>query len=501
MPPMPRLRLSVLACLAFALTPALRAADLDHTLALQQAMAEARELLTANKSSAAVAVLEKQLASADGNRGYLDLLRSAYAAEVKRLQLTNADPKQVADIRTKLSLIGGSVPATVPPAPEPVATPAPPPPKPATTPAPPSPIGLAAAGEALDTLRQAATLFNEAGNDPKKFGLASRLFKSAFTKRVEMTPEQLAAWAYCRIRLAADQLNHAGKDRAAANQVIAEVEDALKLAPTNAKLQQVGADVIAAARKRGGSRPAPVADGWDVVETASFRVRHHGQRALADAIAQAAEAKRTDIFTRWSGPPGGAWQPKCDITLHSTADAFAQATHQPAAATGHAEVKLDGGRAVERRIDLRADDATAANDALPRELTTVVLADLFPTAAPPRWAEAGMAVLAASPAEVDRYRRTLSRCYRGGELFPVESLLTLKTPTTDRATAFYVESVSLVNFLVRWKGEKAFTAFLRDVQRYGAPAALKRQYGVNDAKQLEDLWTRSELSVSRGQTP
>jgi hypothetical protein len=477
---------------------------LDHTLALQQAMAEARELLTANKTSAAVAVLEKQLASADGNRGYLELLRSAYAAEVKRLQLANADPKQIADIRTKLSLLGGSAPATAPPPPPmPAVTPAPSSqPKPAAAPAPPSPIGLAAAGEALDTLRQAATLFNEASSDPKKFGLASRLFKSAFTKRVEMTPEQLAAWAYCRIRLAADQLNHSGNDRAAADQVIAEVEDALKLAPTNARLQQFGTEVIAAARKRGGSRPAAsVADGWDVVETASFRVRHHGQRALADAVAQAAEAKRTDIFTRWSGPPGGAWQPKCEITLHATADAFAQATHQPAAATGHAEVKLDGGRAVARRIDLRADDATAANDALPRELTTVVLADLFPTTAPPRWAEAGMAVLAASPAELDRYRRTLSRCYRGGELFPVESLLTLKTPAADRATAFYVESVSLVNFLVRWKGEKAFTAFLRDVQRYGSPAALKRQYGVNDAKQLEDLWTRSELSVSRGQTP
>jgi hypothetical protein len=500
MPPMPRLRPVALTCLALALAPALRAADLDHTLALQQAMAEARELLTANKTSAAVAVLEKQLASADGNRGYLELLRSAYAAEVKRLQLANADPKQVADIRTKLSLLGGSAPAPAPP-PMPAVTPAPSsPPKPVA--APPSPVSLAAAGEALDTLRQAATLFNEASSDPKKFGLASRLFKSAFTKRVEMTPEQLAAWAYCRIRLAADELNHAGKDPTAANQVIAEVEDALKLAPTNAKLQQVGAEVIAAARKRGGSRPAsPAADGWDVVETASFRVRHHGQRALADAVARAAEAKRTGIFTRWSGPPGGAWRPKCDITLHATADAFARATRQPAAATGHAEVKLDGGRAVARRIDLRADDPTAADNALPRELTTVVLADLFPTAAPPRWAEAGMAVLAASPAEVDRYRRTLSRCYRGGELFPVESLLTLKAPTTDRATAFYVESVSLVNFLVRWKGEKAFTAFLRDAQRYGVPSALNRQYGVNDAKQLEDLWTRSELSVSRGQTP
>ena len=218
-------------------------------------------------------------------------------------------------------------------------------------------------------------------------------------------------------------------------------------------------------------------------------------------MARAAEAKRDEVFARWSGPPGGAWEPKCEVVLHPTADAFAKATRQPAQATGRASVKLDSGRAVERRIDLRADDEAAGVDALPRELTYVVLADLFPSAAPPRWAEAGMAVLACSPAEVERYRRTLAKCYQGGELFPVEALFEMKAPPAERLTGFTVESVSLVAYLVKSKGERAFTAFLRDSQRYGLASALKRQYGMSDAKQLGDAWMQSELSVARAQAP
>ncbi len=505
---MARSRPAALVC-ALLVLPAARAADpvpVDRALAVQTAMAEAKELLAGNRPADAVEKLEVQLTHADGSRAYLDLLRTAYAAEAKQLQLTGADPKRLAEVRTKLALLGGEPPApaapVLPAVPPPVVSRSDPPPKPA----PPADAG------GSDALKQAATLFNEAGAEPLKFKLAAAKFAAAFLGRVKMSQEQLAAWAYCRVRVAADDLNRSGNDPAAAAAVVAEVEDALKLAPENAGLQKVGHDLIAAARQRAGNTPAPArsnpftaapspADGWEVVETASFRVRHQGRRAQAEAVARAAEAKRNDIFARWSGPAGGGWEPKCEVFLHPTADAFARATGQPAAATGRAVVKLDGGRAVERRIDLRADDQAAADDALPRELTYVVLADLFPAAAPPKWAEAGMAVLASSPGEVDRYRRTLSRCYRNGELFPVEALFELKAPPAERVTAFSVQSVSLVDFLVKWKGEKAFTTFLRDAQRYGPAGALKTQYGVADPKQLEDLWTRSELSVGRAQAP
>ena len=264
-------------------------------------------------------------------------------------------------------------------------------------------------------------------------------------------------------------------------------------------MQEVGQNLLAAARKRAGvsaSAGSTTEDGWNVVESASFRVRHRGHVAAADAVLAAAETRRNEIFTRWSGPAGGPWSPKCEITLHPTADVFATATGQHPTATGRATVHLHEGRVTDRTIDLRADDATVADNALPRELTHLVLADLFPTQAPPRWAIEGMAVLAASPVEVDRYLRTLPRCREAGTLIPLATLITLPAPPADQVTGYYVGSVSLVEFLVRWKGDKAFTTFLRDSHRYGVEVAMKRQYGVANAAQLEATWLQDATAVS-----
>lgn len=354
-----------------------------------------------------------------------------------------------------------------------------------------------------DALRKAASLFNQASTQPALFGDAAKMFAAAFLGKVQMSPDQMAAWAYCRVRVAADRLNRGPADSNIAAEVAQDVEEALALAPSNAGLQKVGRELIASARQRAGKSPMGTlsvsSDGWNVIESPSFRIRFQGSRAAAEAVSVAAEARRSEIFARWSGPPGGGWEPKCEVVLHPTAAAFAAATHQPAGGTGHAVVRLNGGKPVERRIDLRADDATTAEDALPRELTLVVLADLFPGQAPPKWAEAGMAVLAASDSEQDRYRRTLDRCYRDGELMPIASLLELTAPPADRVTGYLVESVSVVEFLVRSKGAKQFTTFLRDAQRYGVPAAMKRQYGFTDAGQLQVAWMRSALTVARGQ--
>jgi hypothetical protein len=351
-----------------------------------------------------------------------------------------------------------------------------------------------------DLMRRAVALFKEAETDPVKYAAAATLFAQAMNRKVEMSSDQLAAWAYCRVRVATERFNRANGDPKVAAEVAAEVEAALKLAPEHAGLQQFGKSVLAAAGagEKPGGQPMvkPAGEGWQVIESGSFRIRYAGGREFAEAVAQKAEDHRTAIFARWSGPPGGAWQPACEIVLHPATAVFAMATKQPPAATGLATVKLDGGRPTVRRIDLRADDPTLFDDALPRELTHVVLADLFPGQAPPRWAEEGMAVLAASPTEVDRYLRTVPRCERGGELFPLASLLELSgLPKADRITGFTVESVSLVDFMVRWKKEKAFTTFLRDCQRYGPESALKRQYGVSSPRHLEELWRQNVLGA------
>ena len=485
------------AALALFVVPlAVLAADPDpveKALSLQKAMASAEQYLTANMPAEAVSVLEAEVGNADGNKAYLALLRRAYAADLRQLEAAaNPDANRVAQTRRKLNLLGG-----------PDAAPAP-----AAVLAPPAGIMPVAAPATDDVLRDARTLFNQG-----KYADAVAKFAAAAQQQAAFTDSDAAAWAYCRIKVAADRVNAAACDAATAAAGEKEVAAAMQLAPNNAELQQVGRRLVAVARqKQAGATNQPASPGrepgdssstWQAVETPSFRVRYQGDRAAAERLAAAAEAKRKEIFERWSGPPAAAWdQTKCEVVLHPSAECFAKMTQRPAAATGHAVVKLAGGRATDRRVDVRADDPLALTNALPRELTHVVLADLFPTTPPPRWAEEGMAVLAGDPDEVSRFVRTLPRCHREGQLFPVAALMDMKEfPDAARVTGFYCESVSLVDYLVRLKGERTFTVFLRDCHRYGTASALKRTYGLESPQALETAWRQTALETARGQQP
>jgi hypothetical protein len=476
-------------------------------VAVQEAMTQARNLLAQNQPAAAAQLLEAQLHLADGDREFKELLRTVYAAELRTLTNQKADPKALAAVRTKLNLVGGPPAEAAPSVPElPGLIPLPtvsPVPATAPIPAPVPPPAKAPESTGLDLLKQATAVFNEAKNvDPKKFFDASKLFGLAFANKVQMRKDQLAAWAYCRVKLAADRLNKSS-DATTASEVVAEVEDALTLAPDQAALQTVGQEVLAVARKRAGtlmvpkgtSRPAIAEEtsAWQTVETDNFLVKHLGSRELAEQVGRTAESKRNTIAALWSGPLGSTWKPKCEILLHADGACLNRMTNLPTAATGRAEVKLKDGQVLSRRIDLRADDDTLSLDALPRELTHIILADLFWDQPPPKWAELGMCVLAASETERNRISRTVVRCARNRELLPIGEILKAREVPTPSVTGFYVESVSLVDYLVKTKGEKAFTSFVRDAHRYGTEAALKRQYGFADARAFEDAWRRATL--------
>ncbi len=453
-------------------------------LKLQKSIVAAEGFLTANMPSEAVAVLEAELANADGNRGFLALLQRAYLAEIQRLEgKPNTDANHLAQTKRKLSLLGELPANTITALPANTASPALP-------------------GEPLLAAR---SCFNQG-----KYAEAAEGFALASRQKAALTESDATGWAYCRIKLAADRVNAPQCDAAVASAAEQEVTAAMQMAPNHANLQKVGRSVIAVARQKGAAmntnRPNPPTatpnNEWQTIETASFRVRFQGSREQAEAVAKAAEEKRQTIFERWSGSPGGAWEPRCEIVLHPTATCYAKMTGQPAHATGHALVKLIAGRATERRIELRADDAGLVCNSLPREMTHIVLADLFPNTPPPKWAEEGMAVLAGDPDEVKRFTRKLTDCHREGQLYQLTALMELATfPDANRITGFYCESVSVVEYLVSVGGERNFTIFIRDCQRYGTASALKRNYNIESPQALEQAWKQSALTTSRGQQP
>ena len=439
------------------------------------AIREAKGFLTDGHPHNAVDTLERQLQFANGDRDFNATLRAAYTAELSE----TLDPAAQDRVKAKLALLGE--------APDEAKSSGPLPPP--TFEAPP------AKSVESDWLKQATTAFNRArSSEPSQFLNARDLFKLAFRNKVEMSTDQTAAWAYCRLKVAADKLNKSA-DAASAAEVAGEVEAALRQVPNHAALQEAGRDVLALAKKRAGNRAIPNADAEPEVG-GSFRVKGTVDPAFGEKLMKAAEAHRAAIFARWSGPPGGKWSPACDLVIHADAAAFEQATKLPGA-TGRADVKLQEGVAVSRRIDLRADDATLFDDALPRELTTVILADLFPSQPPPKWVELGMAALATSDVELGRYLRTVPRCDRAGELPALDSLMKATDVPAKGVTGFHVASASLADFLVRWQGEKTFTAFVRDSQRYGAESAVKRQYGAKDFRELEAAWRGNVLAARK----
>src|SRR5262249_34599928 len=145
-------------------------------------------------------------------------------------------------------------------------------------------------------------------------------------------------------------------------------------------------------------------------------------------------------------------------------------------------------------MDLRSDDANLLGITLPHEVTHLVLGDLFSDAALPRWADEGMAVLAEPRTQVDRYLKTMVRLRNEGRLIPLAQILgQYEYPDVKLITVFYVESVSVVEFMVNLKGASAFVAFLRDSGR-GMDAALQKHYAIRNVADLQDHWLRATFT-------
>src|SRR6516165_2067891 len=97
--PLPIFLLIILIPAAFAQPAAESDPRISRAVAVQRAMADAKELLRANRSSDAVAALEAQILYINGNPSYLALMKDAYVALLKDLAEKSAAPERVEHIR------------------------------------------------------------------------------------------------------------------------------------------------------------------------------------------------------------------------------------------------------------------------------------------------------------------------------------------------------------------------------------------------------------------
>jgi hypothetical protein len=362
--------------------------------------------------------------------------------------------------------------------------------------------GGPAAKRARELVAQAEAEF---GKD--HFGQARLLFEQAYQADKAATDGSRDKWAYCRLRHMADGVN-------AGTMSLDEAERDIRATLamiSSPRVAESGRDLLAEIERRRRSESAafPVkhyaagSGGWQVAETAHFRIFHAQGRELAGRVAQVAERTRSEMSRKWLGQEE-AWQAPCDVYLHATGQDYTHVTGIAAASPGHSKIETDPGtgRVVSRRIDLRCDNPAMLEAVLPHEATHVVLAGHFGPQPIPRWVDEGIAVLTEPAAKVDMHRRNLARSYQERDLFALRELMELPDyPQPRRITTFYAQSVSLVDFLTRRKGPQDFCQFVRDGLREGYEAALRRHYGFRDFAELQSGWGREALAGQGGSAP
>jgi hypothetical protein len=230
---------------------------------------------------------------------------------------------------------------------------------------------------------------------------------------------------------------------------------------------------------------------WRVHKTASFRVFSTSGKQ-AEQIAAACECLRLSLTEKWLVQKADEpWQPCCDIVVHPSQHSFIGAVGRgPGQTSGCSTIRVDKGRILARRIDLRCDNCDPLTAALPHELTHVVLTDRFLDHPLPRWADEGIALLADSPTKQARHERDLRTVISTGSRIPLASLVRMNEYPAGHVAAFYAQSSSVVRLLVDRATKATFVDFVEYAMKHGYDVALQNTYGLRNIDELERLWTQ-----------
>jgi len=215
-------------------------------------------------------------------------------------------------------------------------------------------------------------------------------------------------------------------------------------------------------------------------------------RARAAAIADHAEEVRRTAFTQLlDEPQPRPWSEACVIHVHATPASFAAAVGgSPATARGATSLEFGVDRVVRRRIDVMGDGDDVIPDAMAHELVHVVLADRFTTAAPPRWADEGIALLFDHVDKQSGHEADFRAAHARGLAFSAADLLALEHYPADarRQRIFYGQSAALVRWLIARRDAATFIRFVADAQADDLAIAFERHYGLEVTEIFESAW-------------
>lgn len=241
------------------------------------------------------------------------------------------------------------------------------------------------------------------------------------------------------------------------------------------------------------SAVAQVRGVWKFIESENFRCWSQLTDDEVRQLTESCELWRTRLRTQWiSDSDASRWLPKCDVVVHPNRDQYARTLNRPGdRSVGSTRMQFDQGRAVSRRIDVRADASDWSNAALPHELTHVVLGERFGGRALPRWADEGMAMLSESPEKHRERLADLRHVLVRRSKFTMHQLtrpeLAVEPQLRD---AFYGQSLALASLLINRSSAATFADFVEDASAGNLDAALRRHYDLDGVPHLQREWDR-----------
>ena len=231
---------------------------------------------------------------------------------------------------------------------------------------------------------------------------------------------------------------------------------------------------------------------------ANFEV-HGAASDRAALIAARAEEALERISSRLSGEQRGTtWAVRCQIHLHRSPGSFARAVGgPPGGARGATSIEFEGDSVALRRIDVMDDDPGTVPAALAHEIVHVALADRFPVAPPPRWADEGLAVLFDDTVTQRGHEADFHEARRAGMTWSVAHLMAMHDYPREghRQRVFYGQSAAFVRWLLARRDAATFLAFLDDAATIGDSAAIERHYGFKSLAALERAWNANPTLV------
>ncbi|MCU0666794.1 MAG: peptidase MA family metallohydrolase [Candidatus Omnitrophica bacterium] len=183
------------------------------------------------------------------------------------------------------------------------------------------------------------------------------------------------------------------------------------------------------------------------------------------------------------------WDDRAKIYIYDTKEQYHRLTGQPQWAGGHASLK-------EKEIYSYAKPSGFSEQILSHEMAHIIFREFVGVGNPavPVWLDEAVA----SYHQKTRYiglRYILQKAYSKGEFIPFSQLIRLNPSMLedkDKIDLFYMESVSIVDYLIANFGKDYFVYFCRYLRdKKDMDQAIKSAYPINGLKALGDKWESS----------